>query len=105
MGEDLSICEECEEIIVYDVRMPKLLAYMSNQDHIVRVNHGMKMRIISRPGLYFFSVRTEMAHGRRLQTFLDTIRTRINYLLLPDETGKMIPVGNRCDCSSSAYRF
>lgn len=53
MGEDLSICEECEEIIVYDVRMPKLLANMSNQDHIVRVNHGMKMRIISRPGLYF----------------------------------------------------
>lgn len=53
MGGDLSICEECEEIIVYDVRTPKLLANMSNQDHIVRVNQGMKMRIISRPGLYF----------------------------------------------------
>lgn len=52
-----------------------------------------------------FSVRTEIACGRRLQTFLDTLRTRINYLLLPYETGKMMPVGNRDPCSSFAYRF
>lgn len=49
-----------------------------------------------------FSVRAEIAHGRRLQRFLDTIRTRMNYLLSPCATGrkkkkkKIRPIGN-CD--------
>lgn len=48
----------CEEILVFDSDCrPKLLANLSNQDHIVRVGHGMNLRILSRPDpLFFFLV-------------------------------------------------
>lgn len=52
-----------------------------------------------------FSIRTEIAHGRRLQKFLDTIRTRINDLFLPCETDQILPIGNCDPRSSFAYCF
>lgn len=89
----------CEEILVFDSDCrPKLLANLSNQDHIVRVGHGMNLRILSRPDpLFFFwsknvdmcahfwetfSVRAEQkTDGRRQKKCLDTLKTRINNFL------------------------
>lgn len=51
VGGDLSIRKECEEILVFDsIRTLKLLANLSNQDHIVGVKHSVNLRILSRPG-------------------------------------------------------
>lgn len=48
------MCQECEERLVYDkAGTPKLLANLSNQDHIAWVRHGKKLRVLPRPSLLF----------------------------------------------------
>lgn len=49
------MCQECEERLVYDkVGTPKLLANLSNQDHIAGVRLGKKLRVLPRPSLSVF---------------------------------------------------
>lgn len=106
MGGDLSICYECDEVHVFDsVKMPKLLKNLSNQDHIVGVKNSMNLRILTSAHFWeIVSVRTEIALCRRLQAFLDII-TRVTYLLLPYETGKIMPAVDHAYSFSSAYCF
>lgn len=52
------MCQECEERLVYDkAGTPKLLANLSNQDHIAGVGHGEQLRVLPRLRLSTFLFR------------------------------------------------